>query len=168
MVDRTPVVGGIGLSDDPIAPHLDEPQHHALALRRALDDSGLRRDEIDGDMCAGGSTRRWTRPPRWRSTSASATGGSSFEVYVSGPAPGSTCSPATATSTAATVALYERLSGRALDDLGWYEAFAGLRFGIILARMSLRSSAFGLHPHPANPDDLMLFAPLLRRLLDDV
>lgn len=69
---------------------------------------------------------------------------------------------------AATVALYERLSGRALDDLGWYEAFAGLRFGIILARMSLRSSAFGLRPHPADPDDLMLFAPLLRRLLDDV
>ena len=27
----------------------DEPEHHALALRRALDDRGLVKDEIDGD-----------------------------------------------------------------------------------------------------------------------
>ncbi|HKE73049.1 MAG TPA: phosphotransferase family protein [Acidimicrobiales bacterium] len=69
---------------------------------------------------------------------------------------------------AATAARYERLSGRALDDLRWYEAFAGLRFGIILARMSLRSIAFGIQQPPADPDDLTLFAPLLRRLLDDL
>jgi aminoglycoside phosphotransferase (APT) family kinase protein len=61
---------------------------------------------------------------------------------------------------------YESLGGTSLEDLTWYEAFAGLRFGIILARMSLRNVAFGLHDLPANSDDLMMFAPLLRTLLE--
>jgi aminoglycoside phosphotransferase (APT) family kinase protein len=69
---------------------------------------------------------------------------------------------------AGTAAHYESLSGRPLDDLRWYEAFAGWRFGIILARMSLRCIAFGLQRPPDDPDDLILFAPLLRRLLDDL
>jgi hypothetical protein len=34
--------------------------------------------------------------------------------------------------------------------------------------MSLRSIAFGLQRPPDDPDDLILFAPLLRRLLDDL
>jgi hypothetical protein len=55
-----------------------------------------------------------------------------------------------------------------LDDLAWYEALAGLRFGIILARMSQRSIAFGLQEPPADPDDLIMFAPLLERLLGDL
>jgi aminoglycoside phosphotransferase (APT) family kinase protein len=64
-----------------------------------------------------------------------------------------------------TVATYERLSGERLEDLAWYEALAGLRFGIILTRMSLRSAAFGVQPLPANPDDMIMFAPLLEQLL---
>jgi len=68
---------------------------------------------------------------------------------------------------AETVATYERLSGEELGDLAWYEALAGLRFGIILARMSLRSMAYGMQAPPADPDDLIMFAPLLQRLLDD-
>jgi aminoglycoside phosphotransferase (APT) family kinase protein len=67
-----------------------------------------------------------------------------------------------------TAATYERLSGVRLDDLAWYEALAGLWFGIILARMSLRASAFGAQPRPDDPDDLIMFAPLLGRLLDRV
>jgi hypothetical protein len=34
--------------------------------------------------------------------------------------------------------------------------------------MSLRNIAFGLQHTPDDPDELILFAPLLRRLLDDV
>jgi aminoglycoside phosphotransferase (APT) family kinase protein len=65
-------------------------------------------------------------------------------------------------------AVYERQSGRGLDDLAWYEALAGLRFGIILLRMSLRSIAYGQQAMPANPDDLIVFAPLLATLLADL
>lgn len=65
-------------------------------------------------------------------------------------------------------AAYEAAGGEPLDDLAWYEALAGLRFGIILLRMSLRSMAFGLQEEPAEPDDLIMFAPLLTRLLDDL
>ena len=70
--------------------------------------------------------------------------------------------------TAETVAIYEELSGEKLDDLAWYEALAGLRFGIILARMSLRSAVFGVSPLPENPDDMIMFVPLLERLLAEL
>ncbi len=67
-----------------------------------------------------------------------------------------------------TAATYERLGGESLDDLAWYEALAGLRFGIILARMSLRSIAYGAQEPPTDPDDLVMFAPLLERLLHEL
>jgi aminoglycoside phosphotransferase (APT) family kinase protein len=66
------------------------------------------------------------------------------------------------------VATYERLAGHRLDDLAWYEALAALRFAIISIRTSLRSIAFGLQEAPARPDDLVMFQPLLRRLLEEV
>jgi aminoglycoside phosphotransferase (APT) family kinase protein len=69
---------------------------------------------------------------------------------------------------ARTVATYERLGGVRLDDLSWYEALAGLRFGIILARMSLRSVAHGMQQLPERPDDLIMFAPLFDRILGDL
>jgi aminoglycoside phosphotransferase (APT) family kinase protein len=65
-------------------------------------------------------------------------------------------------------AIYERLSGDSLDDLTWYEALAGLRFGIILARMSLRGIAYGQQERPSDPNDLIMFAPLLEELLEAV
>jgi len=67
-----------------------------------------------------------------------------------------------------TVATYQRLSGQTLDRLAWYEAFAGLRFGIILLRMSLRSIAFGVQEEPADPNDLMMFPAMLDRLLEEI
>ncbi|HZQ59435.1 MAG TPA: phosphotransferase family protein [Acidimicrobiales bacterium] len=67
-----------------------------------------------------------------------------------------------------TAATYERLSGDRLEDLAWYEALAGLRLGIIAARMSLRSIAFGLQERPADPDDLVMHRRLLQRLLADL
>jgi aminoglycoside phosphotransferase (APT) family kinase protein len=69
---------------------------------------------------------------------------------------------------AETSATYERLGGVALDDLAWYEALAGLRFGIILARMSMRSAAFGLAQLPDDPDDLIMFVPLMEQLLAEL
>jgi aminoglycoside phosphotransferase (APT) family kinase protein len=69
---------------------------------------------------------------------------------------------------AETAAAYEAQGGEPLDDLAWYEALAGLRFGIILARMSLRSIAYAMQEQPADPNDLIMFAPLLEELLADL
>ncbi len=69
---------------------------------------------------------------------------------------------------AESVLAYEGRSGEKLDRLAWYEAFAGLRFGIILARMSQRSIAFGVQDEPADADDLMMFPTLLDRLLQEI
>jgi aminoglycoside phosphotransferase (APT) family kinase protein len=63
-----------------------------------------------------------------------------------------------------TAATYARLGGVALDDLAWYEALAGYRFGIILVRMNLRAQSYGQLARPAHPDDMTMFAPLLDRL----
>lgn len=69
---------------------------------------------------------------------------------------------------AETAATYAHLGGATLDELAWYEALAGYRFGIILARMSLRSLAYAKQELPADPDDLIMFAPLLEQLLGDL
>jgi aminoglycoside phosphotransferase (APT) family kinase protein len=65
-------------------------------------------------------------------------------------------------------AVYERVSCRGLDNLAWYEAFSGLRFGIILVRMNLRSTAYGMQDPCDDPNDMVMFAPLLDRLLDEI
>jgi aminoglycoside phosphotransferase (APT) family kinase protein len=69
---------------------------------------------------------------------------------------------------AATAARYERLGGTALDDLAWYEALSGLRLGVILLRMTLRGAAFGLQELPGDPDDMIMFKPLLEQLLAEL
>lgn len=47
------MIAGIGLSDYPKAPHLDSVGHHALAMQRALADSGVGKRDIDGYVSAG-------------------------------------------------------------------------------------------------------------------
>jgi aminoglycoside phosphotransferase (APT) family kinase protein len=63
---------------------------------------------------------------------------------------------------------YEAVAGERLEDLAWYEAFAGVRFAIILMRMSLRAAALGALPETEDPDTLIMFAPLLRRLVAEL
>jgi aminoglycoside phosphotransferase (APT) family kinase protein len=63
---------------------------------------------------------------------------------------------------------YERAGGVPLDDLTWYEGLAGLRFGIILVRMLQRGLAYADAPLPDDRDSLMLFAPLMHEILDEV
>jgi aminoglycoside phosphotransferase (APT) family kinase protein len=68
----------------------------------------------------------------------------------------------------ATAATYTQLGGVELADLAWYEALAGYRFGIILMRMRFRGVAYGVQTLPDDPDDLILFAPLLEQLIADI
>jgi aminoglycoside phosphotransferase (APT) family kinase protein len=63
---------------------------------------------------------------------------------------------------------YEGFSGKRLEDLAWYIAFAGVRFAIILVRMGLRAAAFSELPAGEDPDAIFLFAPLLQRLLSQL
>jgi acetyl-CoA acetyltransferase len=85
MTDRTPVIAGVGLSDLPVAPGMSAPDHHALATRRALQDCGIDKADIDGYMTAGGYDEAVTMAeylgiePRF--IGGAMTGGSSFELF---------------------------------------------------------------------------------------
>src|SRR5262245_30757749 len=50
--DRTPVIVGIGLSDYPKTPEMTSLQHHVLSAKRAMADSGVTKQEIDGYVMA--------------------------------------------------------------------------------------------------------------------
>jgi acetyl-CoA acetyltransferase len=88
--DRTPVIAGIALSDYPVAPHLDGVQHHALAMQRVLEDSGVAKADIDGYVLAAGGgmmvddavtmAEYLGIDHRW--IDGTMTGGSSFEFHV--------------------------------------------------------------------------------------
>ena len=88
---RAPVIIGVGLSDLPIAEHLDGVQHHALAAQRAIRDAGIEKQSIDGYASAGGSggegiddavtMAEYLRVDH-RFLDGTMTGGSSFEFHV--------------------------------------------------------------------------------------
>jgi acetyl-CoA acetyltransferase len=85
---RTAVIAGIGLSDFPKTPHLDAIGHHGLAIRRALDDSGIAKHDIDGLMCVGtyglddAATMAEILGIDHRYIDGTDTGGAVFEYYV--------------------------------------------------------------------------------------
>jgi acetyl-CoA acetyltransferase len=86
---RDPVIVGIGLSDYPKAPHLTAVQHHAQAMQRALEDSGVEKGSIDGYLTAGGMadgddpvTMAEYLGVRHRFIDGTMVGGSSFEFHV--------------------------------------------------------------------------------------
>jgi acetyl-CoA acetyltransferase len=85
---RTAVIAGIGLSDYPKTPHLDAIGHHGLAIRRALDDSGIGKQDIDALMCVGtyglddAATMAEILGIDHRYIDGTDTGGAVFEYYV--------------------------------------------------------------------------------------
>src|SRR5690348_14904938 len=89
--DRTPVIVGTGLSDYPVAPHLDGVEHHVLATKRAIADCGIAKSDIDGYISAGGAggtmlddavtMAEYLRIDH-RYVDGTMTGGSSFEFHV--------------------------------------------------------------------------------------
>ncbi len=88
MADRTPVIVGVGLSDYPKEPGLDNVAHHGLAIRRALDDSGVKLADIDGLMCYGSygvddsPTMAEIFGIRYRVLDGTFVGGTVFEYFV--------------------------------------------------------------------------------------
>jgi acetyl-CoA acetyltransferase len=88
MSDRTPVIVGVGLSDYPRAPDLDTLGHHTQAVQRALVDSGVAKDDIDGFVSAGMGGNELTAGVaeylgvNYRYLDGTMTGGSSFEYHV--------------------------------------------------------------------------------------
>jgi len=64
------------------------------------------------------------------------------------------------------IGAYERISGHTVRDLEWYEVFGALRFGIVSLRTTGRGIAYGTAEQPSDPDDLIMFRPLLEKMLD--
>jgi aminoglycoside phosphotransferase (APT) family kinase protein len=63
------------------------------------------------------------------------------------------------------VATYERLAGRRVEHLEFYEMFAALRWGIISKRTSRRAVRDGQMPPPDEPDGLIMHRAMLERML---
>jgi aminoglycoside phosphotransferase (APT) family kinase protein len=67
----------------------------------------------------------------------------------------------------ATVARYERLLGRPMRDLPYYEVFAAFRFAVIMARLGVLFVEFGLLPEGSDFSTTNTAAMLLRVILDE-
>ena len=82
------VIAGVAESDYGRVPHMTEMQLHAQALQRALADSGLRKEEIDGVFCSSHTMGMPTVMlceylqlfPRY--SDSTSIGGSSFEAHL--------------------------------------------------------------------------------------
>jgi aminoglycoside phosphotransferase (APT) family kinase protein len=61
---------------------------------------------------------------------------------------------------------YQELTGYAPRDMDFYETYAALRHGVIMARVWRRRIHFGEQPMPDDPDDLVLHRRMLERMLD--
>jgi aminoglycoside phosphotransferase (APT) family kinase protein len=61
---------------------------------------------------------------------------------------------------------YERVSGRSVSDLAFYELYAALRHGIIMARIHARRVHFGEAEWPADVDSVIPHREALERMLD--
>ena len=77
---------GVGLSDGPVTPELSGVMLEAQSFRRALDDAGLEKDDIEGLASAGYGGMHEVMlaeylglTPRWLESSS--VGGSSFEFH---------------------------------------------------------------------------------------
>ncbi|MDH3705766.1 MAG: phosphotransferase family protein [Acidimicrobiia bacterium] len=64
------------------------------------------------------------------------------------------------------VATYEAASGRTVRNLEWFEAYAALRHGMIMTRVTERSVHFGESTWPDDVDDSIPHAHVLRAMID--
>jgi hypothetical protein len=61
---------------------------------------------------------------------------------------------------------YAEVSGRVPADLTWYLAYAAMRHGAIMRRVSERAIFFGEAEMPDDIDDLIVHRATLRAMLD--
>ncbi|GAA2890942.1 phosphotransferase family protein [Streptosporangium fragile] len=61
---------------------------------------------------------------------------------------------------------YREITGYAPRDMDFYEMYAALRHGVIMARVWHRRIHFGEQPMPDDPDDLVLHRASIERMLD--
>ncbi|HEX2576173.1 MAG TPA: phosphotransferase family protein [Aquihabitans sp.] len=63
-------------------------------------------------------------------------------------------------------ATYAEASGRDVGDLTWHLAYAAMRHGIIMRRVTERSILFGEAVRPEDPDEMIIHRATLRAMLD--
>jgi aminoglycoside phosphotransferase (APT) family kinase protein len=63
-------------------------------------------------------------------------------------------------------AAYEAASGRRLGDLRWHVAYAAMRHGVIMRRVTERAVQFGEAVEPPDLDDMIIHRATLRGMLD--
>ena len=63
------------------------------------------------------------------------------------------------------VAAYAALTGYEPGDLTWYIAYAAMRHGVIMRRVTERAVLFGEAVRPPDPDDMILHRDTLRQML---
>ncbi len=63
-------------------------------------------------------------------------------------------------------ASYAKESGRSAGDLTWFLAYAAIRHGVIMRRVTERSILFGEAEEPEQIDDLIMHRSTLERMLD--
>lgn len=61
---------------------------------------------------------------------------------------------------------YQEMTGYKPRDMEFYETYAALRHGVIMARVWHRRIHFGEQPMPEDPDDLVMHRAALERMLD--
>ena len=64
------------------------------------------------------------------------------------------------------VSTYEAASGRRVGDLRWHIAYAAMRHGVIMRRVTERGVLFGEAERPADADDMIIHRATLSGMLD--
>lgn len=64
------------------------------------------------------------------------------------------------------IAEYRLVSGRSLGDLRWHVAYAAMRHGVIMRRVTERAVLFGEAVRPDDLDDMIIHRETLRQMLD--
>ncbi len=62
-------------------------------------------------------------------------------------------------------AAYAEITGRTPGDLTWYRAYAAMRHGVIMRRVTERAVLFGEAERPEDVDDMIIHRETLRRML---